>query len=245
MTDEEIIALTNAPCYRGVDFESINFSAVVPIWNRYYQAHRDNIRYRDKTEEQVASAFVKKFYKGYNNRPSVKAMRREQATFADLLIDELVKLRIPEISNAQVDFIRKAHRFSMGLENVIGSILEEYIFTKSLNYGWATCWGSCVKAVDLCHRDGRLLQIKNKSNTENSSSSAIREGTTIQKWYRMNAKTGATCWDSLNDLLGITSDADKLSEAGFRAFTEDIVGNNLDGIIKNPGFSASDFRVNI
>jgi len=245
MTDEEIIELTNAPCYSEFDFESINFSAIVPIWNRYYQAHRNIKQYRDKTEEQAANAFVKKFYKSYNNRPSVKAMRREQATFADLLIDKLVKLRIPQISNAQVDFIRKAHRFSMSLENVIGSILEEYIFTKSLNYGWATCWGSCIKAVDLCHRDGRLLQIKNKSNTENSSSSAIREGTTIQKWYRMDAKTGAVCWDSLNVLLGITSNADKLSEADFRTFTENIVSNNLDGIIKNPGFSASDFSVNI
>lgn len=61
----------------------------------------------------------------------------------------------------------------------------------------------------------------------------------------MDAKTGAVCWDCLNDFLGITTDADKLSEEDFRTFTENIVGNNLDGIIKNPGFSASDFSVNI
>jgi LL-H family phage holin len=32
------------------------------------------------------------------------------------------------------------------------------------------------------------LQIKNKLNTENSSSSNIREGTNIKKWYRLNTK---------------------------------------------------------
>ena len=244
MTDEEIIALTDNPKYNGFDFESINFSAIVPIWNRYYQAHRNIKQYRDKTEEQAATAFVNKFYNAYNKRPSIKTMNPDKPTCADSLIDQLVKLKVSGISDEQVSFIRKAHRFSMNLENVIGSILEEYIFEKSLSYGWATCWGSCIKAVDLCNRDGQLLQIKNKSNTENSSSSAIREGTTIQKWYRMDAKTGAVCWDSLNDLLGITNDTDKLSEADFREFTTRIVGNNLAGIIKNPGFSTSDFSIN-
>jgi hypothetical protein len=65
-----------------------------------------------------------------------------------------------------------------------------------------------LRAIDFCNTDGSLLlQIKNKSNTENSSSSYIREGTTIEKWYRLGTKTRGGIklpdykWDILNDLV--------------------------------------------
>lgn len=32
------------------------------------------------------------------------------------------------------------------------------------------------------------VQVKNRDNTENSSSSAIRQGTTIEKWFRTYSK---------------------------------------------------------
>ena len=58
-----------------------------------------------------------------------------------------------------------------------------------------------------------LLQIKNRSNSENSSSAAIRIGTDIQKWYRIKAESGHTNWDKLQKDTGVV-----LSEDDFYAF---------------------------
>jgi len=57
-------------------------------------------------------------------------------------------------------------------------------------YGWHCAWGETIRSVDFCSEDGQLLQIKNRSNSENSSSSRVREGTNIIKWFRVNALTG-------------------------------------------------------
>jgi carbonic anhydrase len=61
-----------------------------------------------------------------------------------------------------------------------------------------------------------VLQIKNRDNTENSSSSAIRNGTQIQKWFRSFSKKGGTNWDNLPELM----QGYDLSESDFVAFVE-------------------------
>ena len=96
----------------------------------------------------------------------------------------------------------------MSAENIQGNLLEEYIASKVRPYGFLWCDGNIVRAVDFCNTDGScMLQIKNKSNTENSSSSNIREGTSIEKWYRLGTrtrngvKTPDYKWETLNDLI--------------------------------------------
>ena len=80
----------------------------------------------------------------------------------------------------------------MSAENIQGNLLEEYIAQKVRPYGFIWCEGNVLRAIDFCNTDGSLfLQIKNKSNTENSSSSNIREGTSIEKWYRLGTRTQA------------------------------------------------------
>ena len=60
------------------------------------------------------------------------------------------------------------------------NLLEEYISISVRPYSWIWCNGNVLRAIDFCSSDGSiLLQIKNKSNTENSSSSSIRTGTNI------------------------------------------------------------------
>lgn len=82
------------------------------------------------------------------------------------------------------------HNLFMSAENAQGALLEEYIAGVARPYGWIWCAGNALRSVDFCNTDGTvLLQIKNRSNTENSSSSAIRAGTTILKWYRLGTKT--------------------------------------------------------
>ena len=84
------------------------------------------------------------------------------------------------------------HNLFMSAENIQGNLLEEYIAQKVRPYGFIWCEGNVLRAIDFCNTDGSLfLQIKNKSNTENSSSSNIREGTSIEKWYRLGTRTQA------------------------------------------------------
>lgn len=168
--------------------------------------------------------FVEKFFLAFSHRPS-KRTSGKMTTVPDKLIDNLIEVRIKSFTPDDVALIRFGHRLSMGAENIIGLILEEYIHTKVLKYGWATCWGSCIKAVDLCNKNGDLIQIKNKDNTENSSSDKIRAGTTIQKWYRLSSRTGQTEWRALNTMLGIPT-SDKLSEEDFIQFARDVVTRN-------------------
>ena len=45
----------------------------------------------------------------------------------------------------------------MSAENILGILLEEFLFEKLSPAGWAMAWGETVKHVDFCHKDGRLL----------------------------------------------------------------------------------------
>jgi hypothetical protein len=120
--------------------------------------------------------------------------------------------------------IKLAHQHSMGAENCVGNLLERYLNEQLKDQGWSWCCGDFVQAIDFIRRedDGSwiLLQIKNRDNTENSSARAIRDGTTIQKWYRSFSKdtkkgrNSFTRWDKLpNSMQGYG-----LSEDGFKKF---------------------------
>ena len=130
-------------------------------------------------------------------------------------------------SDKDIARVKFDHRLSMAAENIIGLILEEYIHVNALKYGWSCCWGNSIKAVDFCSSDGKLLQVKNKSNTENSSSNKIRQGTEIIKWFRLNANNGNTNWDTLNTIIGKPA---LLSEVGFERFAEDLIKKNPNAL---------------
>lgn len=94
-----------------------------------------------------------------------------------------------ELSKEAADEQEKHHNLFMSAENIQGNLLEEYISSNVRKYGWLWCNGNVLRAIDFCNINGTvLLQIKNKSNTENSSSSAIRSGTSIKKWYRLGTR---------------------------------------------------------
>ena len=62
-----------------------------------------------------------------------------------------------------------------------------------------------IKAVDFIKPPSqvggqyRLLQVKNRDNSENSSSSAIRIGTYIEKWFRTFSKREGSNWSAFPD----------------------------------------------
>lgn len=124
---------------------------------------------------------------------------------------------LPEKRLAQ---IRDEHALSMAAENVIGDLLERYLASVLEPHGWVWCSGTMVRAVDFVLPPAqpdelwRLLQIKNRDNSENSSSSAVRDGTSIEKWHRTFAKKAATNWAAFPD----SALRDQLSEAAFKDF---------------------------
>jgi hypothetical protein len=180
-----------------------------------------------KAEEGVID-FVKKwelkYLTGYNNRPS-KRTSNPISTQHDDILDEIISARIANKTD-DLDAIKYGHRLAMSAENITGSLLEEYVAINLLNFGWHCCWGETMKSVDFCCTDGRLLQIKNSDNSENSSSKAIREGTEILHWFRRFSRTGETNWPALNNLVGIATVSKHLTEISFRKFVRDTVTNN-------------------
>lgn len=117
------------------------------------------------------------------------------------------------------------HKQAMGAENIIGTLLERYIDNQASRFGWIWCAGSIVKAADFIRKNENgwdVLQIKNRDNSENSSSAAIREGTDIKKWFRTFSKRSGTNWDNFPD--------DKLkkvlSEKGFHQFIRDYIASH-------------------
>ena len=116
-----------------------------------------------------------------------------------------------------LDRMKIEHQHSMSAENAVGGLLEEYIDSVSGQYGWVQCCGRLVKSIDFIKKDVNgwiQLQVKNRDNTENSSSAAVRDGTNIQVWKRTKSRTGETNWELFPDenLRSI------LSEDGFREF---------------------------
>jgi hypothetical protein len=122
----------------------------------------------------------------------------------------------------------------MSAENVQGLLLEEYIDANVSSLGWVWCKGSTMRAVDFCTMDGDiLLQIKNKSNSENSSSSSIRNGTDIHKWFRLGTQTKAGKkypvykWDDLNGIIAQANNGiPEMSEDSYRQFIQDVAKMN-------------------
>lgn len=127
------------------------------------------------------------------------------------------------IAQTDVERIKREHLLSMGAENMVGDLLERYLASVLEPKGWIWCSGSTVKAVDFIKPPSanggawRLLQVKNRDNSENSSSSAIRLGTAIEKWHRSFSRREGSNWGAFPD-VALRSE---LSEDGFKSFVRD------------------------
>jgi hypothetical protein len=185
------------------------YTIVLPIWKKVMI----------NTSSAEEAKFSHKFIKGYSNRASIR-VSNPIGTIPDPIIDVIINTRLP---GENLDVMRIGHRISMSAENILGSILEEYIHIKIYPYNWSCCWGNAIKAVDVVSSKGDLYQIKNRSNSENSSSRAIRDGTIIKKWFRIDARTGRTYWDDLSSIIGIQR---LFSEDEFKEFCKTVIKNN-------------------
>lgn len=144
--------------------------------------------------------------------------------------DEMVSVILEEyfgLPKERIEQTKREHLLSMAAENIVGDLLERYLAKFMEPLGWIWCSGSMVKAVDFIKpsgsKDGNwiLLQVKNRDNSENSSSSAIRNGTDIRKWFRSFSKKEGSNWGNFPD----ETVKPLLSEEGFSIFVREYLSS--------------------
>ncbi len=204
----------------GVDWEGGAkhvFSVIVDDLERV----PGNIGGKNDTEHDVIEKWLLKYQGGFDGRAS-KRISNPPGTVADPIIERIISARLDSLTDNDLSKITFAHRLGMSAENILGLILEEYLAENLKAKGWHCAWGETVKSVDFVNIDGSLLQIKNRSNSENSSSSAVRDGTEIKKWYRIKADRIEYMWPQLNEICGTIN----LSEERFVSFVRKTITLN-------------------
>ena len=119
----------------------------------------------------------------------------EPETVTDDVLWEYIKLQ-KNLSNKQVKEFAKYHKIAMSIETKLGNLLESFIYKYIKKHNWIWCSGSIIQDIDFINKDidesGEIqwisLQVKNSDNSENSSSSRVRVGTNIKKWFRRLSK---------------------------------------------------------
>ncbi len=129
---------------------------------------------------EAIKKWLEKYNAGHDNRASQR-VSNPPGTIADPIIEKIIGARLDHLTDDDLVKISYAHRLGMSAENILGLLLEEYLASRLKAYGWHCAWGETIKSVDFVNEQGNLLQIKNRSNSENSSSSSVRDGTEIEK----------------------------------------------------------------
>ena len=187
------------------------------------------------TYRDYLARWVKNYEEAISKLPSRKTAQ-PKGSCSDPAVKTIVQY-VTGVTDEKAEEQNKHHNLFMSAENIQGGLLEEYIYKNVREFGWIWCAGNTLHAVDFVAQDGsRLLQIKNKSNTENSSSSAIRTNTPIEKWYRLGTKSvrgekqPAYKWDELNKIINAhkcsTTKVCAMSEDGYIAFLKSVASSN-------------------
>jgi hypothetical protein len=190
------------------------------------------------TPEILAKTWLNKYSNSYENRIS-RRISQPPRTVADPIVTTIINARLIGLTAEHLEQIKYAHRLSMSAENIQGLLLEEFLAEQLSDYGWHCCWGESIRHVDFCNVDGALLQVKNRSNSENSSSSRVRINQPIEKWYRADARTGFYRWSYFNEKY----DTDRFSEENFVIFVQQVLRGNPDTLAverNNPWQDLSD-----
>jgi len=173
---------------------------------------------------EVEDSYLKKYMGRYYRERGRAVVLKDVKTKRDPAVDEVLKA-FKKVPSEKLDYIGDAHRMSMQAENIVGKLLEAYLARLLESKAWIWCCGETMRSVDFIKdeegEEVRLLQIKNRDNSENSSSAAIREGTKIEKWYRSNSRTGETRWDKLQEFVD-AQEAERCTEEGFYKFVIEV-----------------------
>ena len=180
---------------------------------------------KGNTPEALAQSWLKKYRDSYENRIS-RRISQPLGTVADPIVTTIINARLTQLTADDLEEIKYAHRLSMSAENIQGLLLEEFLAEQLSEYGWYCCWGESVRHVDFCNVDGSLLQVKNRSNSENSSSSRVRIKQPIEKWHRVDARTGLYRWAYFNEKYS----TERFSEENFVLFVQGVLAENPNAL---------------
>lgn len=171
------------------------------------------------TLDKVIEKWIQRYSNGYQNRASQRNSNLP-STVPDPIIKKILENRF-SFSKNQLQSIEDAHQLAMSVENIQELILEEFLSIKLKRSGWYCAWGETIRSVDFVNKNGDLLQVKNRSNSENSSSSSVRKNTKIKKWYRIEATEVKYRWNDLNHICGTN-----LSESDFVSYAHNVIKKN-------------------
>lgn len=143
---------------------------------------------------------------------------KEPETVSDAAISLILK-EFYSYPNESLDSAILNHRHAMAAENIIWHLLEKYLAQKLEALWWIWCCWEIVKSVDFIKfnnqtQEWEALQVKNRDNTENSSSSSVRDWTIIKKWFRSFSRRQETNWNNFPD----SQARQYISEDDFRNF---------------------------
>lgn len=219
-------------CYVGFDFSELNIIFEVALTHK---ALFPDIAHDTDDVEEYFNKWVSRYCKAMRCLPSQR-MADPKKSCSDLAVRTIVATA-KKISNEEAEELEKNHNLFMSAENIQGSLLEEYIARNVRKFGFYWAAGTVLRSVDFCNDNGTcLLQVKNKFNTENSSSNQIRKGTDIKKWFRLGQKVckgipyAEHKWDDLNSIINEfkangAAPCD-MSEEGYSEFISGVVTRN-------------------
>lgn len=155
---------------------------------KFLQANPNSFSSRNKKFGIDTKEGIDALHQHYLSEKSKKLELNESNTIPDVAVSMILK-QWKNFSDEKLEQIKVEHKLSMSAENKVGQLLERYIAETLEPHGWVWCAGDFTKAIDFVKYDEstetwKAVQIKNRKTTENSSSSAIRKGTTIEKWFR-------------------------------------------------------------
>ena len=194
-------------------------------------------RAKNDDPDEYIKKWINKYINALANKPSDRVATLKQSV-DDPILKTMIKAE-KNFNDRRVDMALDDHNLYMDAENIQGNLLEEYIDEHISKYGWIWAEGESIRACDFIKYDSDtdeyiLLQIKNKYNSENSSSSAIRTGTKIKKWFRLNQRTVNKHkvpyyeWDKLNEIIGHD---DEMSESDYKEFITRVARKNKNLLI--------------
>lgn len=171
-------------------------------------------------DDERVEKWVSVFYTAYQNRYNYCVLKATQ-TKPDKALEVFMQTA-NDWTDDELGQAINSHRMAMSAENIIGLILELFLDEKLKAHGWALAWGSAVAHVDLCSSTGNMLQVKNRYNSENSSSKQVRKDHKIDLWYRTKS-SGKDNWEKLHEIIGNHSSINsELTEEKFLQYIKEL-----------------------
>lgn len=145
------------------------------------------------------------------------------------------------ISPKRATQLALSHQTIERAEIIVGNLLEEFVNSEIQTKGWIWCKGETLQSIDFIKveqgQKPHLLQIKNSTNSENSSSKKVRKNKPYQvdAWNRSEANSvddggfRKTRWDKLYKILEYSDDEieqSKLTDEEFVSFISSCCATN-------------------